>query len=385
MRPQRSFTVVSISLTIFLTLLLAVGFSRTQSATKRFSTDLQAANRDAFVSAQTYEVSGRVLLNGSGMAGVTINIIGPSSPTIPPLFYTAETDANGNWRVSGIRAGIVFYTVSPAKSGYRFTPCPLTFAAPSDQLNFEATQATLTTVSAADFNVRPGFCSHPTVAQESIVSAFGANLAVTTQPAVSQPLPTELAGTSIKLKDNTETERDAPLFFVSPTQINFLVPPGTSLGTASIKVTSNGVVVNQGNVNITDFQPTIFTADASGKGLPAAVVYRLKASGAESYEPVGKFDPVQGKFVAVPIAFGEESEQVFLVLFSTGGTSSLQSYDLTIGGTPAQVTFVGPQSSYLGLIQTNVLLPRSLIGKGNAEIRLRALGRETNQVTVNFQ
>lgn len=348
-----------------------------------------ASNQIFFSSYPSYTVSGRVTLNGVGVSEVIINIMGPNSPTIPQLSYISQTDINGNWSIPGIRAGIVFYTIFPAKSGYVFSPCPQTFLTASNQLNFEASQPTLTVVSSADFNYRPGFCSYPSVAQDSIVSAFGSNLAATTQTATSLPLPTELAGTAVKIKDSAGIERDAPLFFVSPTQINFQVPPDTSFqfpsSTASITVVRNGSVVNQGNVNITDFQPTIFTADATGEGLPAAVVYRLRADGSDSYEPLSRFDTAQNKFVAVSIDFGAETDQVFLVLFGTGGQTSLQSYEATIGGTPAQVTYVGRQPSYVGLIQTNVLMPRSLIGRGEVEVRLRAIGREANPVTINIR
>lgn len=370
MRQQRGFIVVFIGLVGFLMLFLASGFSRTQNA---------------IAAQQTNSVSGRVVLGNTGMGGVTINITGPNAPTIPPLFYTTETDAEGYWSVSGVRFGIVFYTVSAVKTGYVFSSCPLMFVAPSTQLNFSAVAASLSIVSAADFNPRTGFCSYPTVVQESIVSAFGSNLAATTQVATNQPLPTELAGTRVKVKDIAGIERDAPLFFVSPTQINFQVLPDAAQGTASVKIMRNGTVVNEGNINITDFQPTIFTADASGKGLPAAVAYRLKANGAESYEPIARFDSVQGKLVPVPIQFGDETEQLFLVLFGTGGKTSLDRYEVTIGGTPAQVTYVGLQPSFVGVIQTNILLPRTLIGRGDAEVKLRALGREANPVTVNIR
>ncbi len=358
-----------------------------------FSDRIKADAGADFIVYSSYSVSGRVVLNGIGMDGVTIHVNGPEpggGPCYPryyPTHFTGQTDANGNWTVPGIKAGIVPYVIYPTKPGYVFTPCPL-FLSSLDQSNFEASPVSLAVVSSADFNYRPGFCSYPTVAQEAIVTAFGSNLSATTQVATTQPLPTELAGTSIKIKDEAGVERDAPLFFVSPNQINFQVPPGVSaqstFPTASIKIMRNGAVVKEGNLSITDFQPAFFTADASGKGLPAAVLYRLKANGTDSYEPISRFDPVQNKLVAVPIEFGDESEQDFLVLFGTGGKTSLGSYQVTIGGTPAEVTYVGPQISFVGLIQTNVRLPRSLIGRGQVEVRLLAAGREANPVTINI-
>lgn len=357
--------------------------------------DYSATNNQIFfsVAPPSYTLSGHVTFNGVGLDGVRISITRDANPPSPPYYYMGQTDTNGNWSVLGIRAGVIFYTIYATKPGYVFTPCyqtsPGTFP-----VNFDASLPTFVPVSSADFNYRDGYCGYPSVAHESIASIFGSNLATTTQIATSQPLPTELAGTSVRIKDSDGVERNAPLFFVSPSQINFQVPTVTNFNFSpvtgfykpvSIQVVRNGSVVNQGNVSISDFQPTIFTADASGKGLPAAVAYRLKANGAESYEPISRFDPVQGKLVPVPIEFGDETEQLFLVLFGTGGKTSLESYEVTIGGTPAQVTYVGFQPSYVGLIQTNVLLPRSLIGHGDAEVRLRAIGREANPVTINIR
>lgn len=357
--------------------------------------DFSAANDRIFfsVAPASYTLSGHVTFNGVGLDGVRVSITRDASPPSPPLYYMGQTDVNGNWSVSGIRAGIIFYTIYATKPGYVFTPCYQTSPG-AFPVNFEASLPTFVPVSSADFRYRDGYCGYPSVAHESIASIFGSNLAITTQIATSQPLPTELAGTRIRIKYDDGVERDAPLFFVSPSQINFQVPTITNFNfspvagyyrTVSIQVVRNGTVVNQGNVSITDFQPTIFTADSSGKGLPAAVAYRLKANGAESYEPVGRFDPAQGRFVTVPIEFGDETEQLFLVLFGTGGKTSLASYEVTIGGTPAQVTYVGLQPSFVGVIQTNILLPRTLIGRGDAEVRLRAIGREANPVTVNIR
>lgn len=363
--------------------------------------DYSSENNQIFfaVAPPTFSVSGRVTFNGAGLEGVRIDLVGLTGPTLPPVQEVASTDANGNWNLPTVRAFTTRYIVYPSKAGYLFTPCPQEFFIfPQGQLNFEASPVSFAVVSSADFAYRPGYCSYPTVAQESIVSAFGSGLATATQVATTQPLPTELAGTSVKIKDIAGVERDAPLFFVSPNQINFQVAPGTSSGfppsPASIKLMRNGTVIKESFINVTVFQPAFFTADASGTGLPAAVLYRLKANGAESYEPIARFDPVQGKLVAVPIEFGNETEQFYLVLFGTGGIAQagvgtnihtdLQSYEITIGNTPAQVTYVGMQPSYVGLVQTNVLLPRSLIGRGDAEVRLRAIGREANPVTINI-
>ncbi len=359
--------------------------------------DFSSGNNQIFfsVSYPTISASGRITFNGQGLEGVRVDVVGATGPTQPPVQELTFSDANGYWNIQEIRSFTILYSVYAAKPGYLIMPCSqMFFFSPQGQLNFEASLPTFIPVSSADFKPRAGYCSYPSIAHESIASIFGSNLATTTQIATSQPLPTELAGTRIMIKYDDGVERDASLFFVSPSQINFHVPTVASFyfssatgyfRTSSIQVVRDGVVVNQGNVSITNFQPTIFTADASGKGLPAAVAYRLKANGLDSYEPISRFDSVQGRLVPVPIQFGDETEQLFLVLFGTGGKAPLDRYEVTIGGTPAQVTYVGLQPSFVGVIQTNILLPRTLIGRGDAEVKLSALGREANPVTVNIQ
>ena len=73
---------------------------------------------------------------------------------------------------------------------------------------------------------------------ESIVSAFGAHLATGTKSAPSLPLPPTLEGTTVKVKDAAGVERPAPLFYVSPTQVNYEIPAGTAIGIATITITA---------------------------------------------------------------------------------------------------------------------------------------------------
>src|SRR5262249_59615685 len=86
---------------------------------------------------------------------------------------------------------------------------------------------TLVTTSAASYD-------RFTLASESIAALFGAGLASTTQVATTIPLPTTLANASVKLRDSGGSERAAPLFFVSPNQINLQIPSQTAPGVAAV-------------------------------------------------------------------------------------------------------------------------------------------------------
>jgi len=101
------------------------------------------------------------------------------------------------------------------------------FAATHGRGIFQLVMArSLSTVSAASFKATG-------VASESIVASFGVRLATGNVVAQTQNLPTTLAGTQVAIKDSAGTERLSPLCFVSPGQVNYLIPSGTASGPAT--------------------------------------------------------------------------------------------------------------------------------------------------------
>ena len=240
-----------------------------------------------------------------------------------------------------------------------------------------STPRSATTVDAASY-------TGETLAAESIASVFGLGLALTTRNAATTPLPTTLAGTTVQVKDSVGTQRESPLFFASPTQVNFQIPSGTANGPATITITNSEGAVSVSQVQIVNVKPAIFSADATGRGWAGAQIQR---SGSTIYEPVVTFDPIRGQIVAVPIDLGTVNEQVYLVLYCTGIRlrSSLNAVTAKIGGIDTQVTYAGTQNGFVGLDQANVLLPRSLIGRGDINIELNVDGKSANVVKVKMK
>ncbi len=246
---------------------------------------------------------------------------------------------------------------------------------------YDSGTATVASVSAASF------AAGGALAPESIAAAFGANLVTDAQTAPSLPLPTQLAGVSVKVRDSAGAERLAPLFFVSPGQINYQVPPGTADGLATVTVTSGDSFVAAGMVEIAGVAPGLFSANASGQGVAAALALRLKADGAQQFEPVARFDSAQNRFVAVPIDLGPETDQVFLVLFVTGirFRSALSAVSSTIGGASSEMLFADAAPGFVGLDQVNVRLPRILVGRGEVDVVLFVDGKAANRVRVSIR
>ncbi|MCG3162016.1 MAG: hypothetical protein JMDDDDMK_03244 [Acidobacteria bacterium] len=224
------------------------------------------------------------------------------------------------------------------------------------------------------------------LAPDSIVAAFGANLAAETRVAASLPLPTELAGATVTIRDSQGATIKAPLFFVSPNQINYLMPAGLANGMATITVTNGNSVAGESLTEISAVAPGLFSANASGAGAAAAVALRIRANGQQVYEPVSRYDAQTQKFVPAPIDLSNAAEQVYLILFGTGfrHRGALQDVMIEVGGTQLPVAYAGAAPG-VGLDQVNVLLPASLSGRGEQTITLRTPGKTSNGVNARFQ
>ena len=57
----------------------------------------------------------------------------------------------------------------------------------------------------------------------------------------------------------------------------------------------------------------------------------------------------------------------------------------TIGGVAATVAYAGAQGEYAGLDQYNLIIPRSLAGRGRVPVVLTVGGRVTNTVYLTIQ
>jgi uncharacterized protein (TIGR03437 family) len=237
----------------------------------------------------------------------------------------------------------------------------------------------LAAVSAASF-IKGG-----ALAPGSLGAAFGRGLARQTEVATSLPLPSVLAGTRIVFQRPDRSYIAAQLLFVSPAQINFVVPTLPDGLTIVVATIDNQSAAN-GTVEIARVAPGLFTANASGQGAAAALVVKLSADGKQTSQLTFQCGATAGSCVSTPIDLGTETDQVILLLFGTGirGRSSLFDVSATIGGVNAEVLYAGPQGDFVGLDQVNLRLPRALVGRGEVEVRLSVEGKAANTVMVNI-
>ncbi len=230
-------------------------------------------------------------------------------------------------------------------------PCDICLSAPL-----------LNIVSSASFNspVMPG----------SIATIFadpGQPMTSATAAASSLPLPYNLAGAEVSI-DGVP----AGLFYVSPNQINFLMPevrPGAV--NVSIKG-SNGERI-EGNA-LTGINPAIFTADSSGRGVAAALV----TTDGLNFRHI--FDENRN---AIPIGVGNNEQPNYLILFGTG-IRNQGEIQVKIAGRACNVVWHGAHPSLPGLDQINVQLPQSLSGIGQTFITVLAGGLPANFSEINI-
>jgi uncharacterized protein (TIGR03437 family) len=124
----------------------------------------------------------------------------------------------------------------------------------------------------------------PNMAPGTWVTIFGANLSGTTRSWASKDfngpqLPTALDGVSV-----TFNGRPGYISYISPAQVNALIPGNISTGPATVQITNASGVSNSVSAKIQTYAPSLFTqSDANG------TAYAIAISGSDWIAPLGLF------------------------------------------------------------------------------------------------
>lgn len=183
----------------------------------------------------------------------------------------------------------------------------------------------------------------------TIVSLFGTGLASGTESAQSTPLPRSLLGTGVTVNGVA-----APLFFVSPGQINIQVPFATSGASANIIVNRGGSNSNTVAVPVAPSSPGFFTQNVTGIG-PGIITHAdfslvTPQSPAAPGETVIMFLTGLGA-LNPPVADGAPGPSN--PLSQTTDPNILVSF----GGESGTILFSGAAPFFVGLYQMNVTIP----------------------------
>lgn len=216
------------------------------------------------------------------------------------------------------------------------------------------------------------------VAADSLVAAYGQVLGFVARSAPSVNLPNTLAGVQATVTDAAGVARPAPLVYVSPSQVNFEIPDGTAVGTATVNVGGAS-----GTVQVNAVAPGLYALNGAGVAAATAARYPNAGGAASS---VAVFNCGGGSCVLSPIALDNQST-VYLSLYATGirNRSSLAGVTCTVGGVLVPVQFAGAQMQYPGLDQVNVALPAGLAGAGAVNVEVIVEGQASNTVQIEIQ
>lgn len=212
---------------------------------------------------------------------------------------------------------------------------------------------------------------------------FGAKLATSTAAAETSVWPTTLAGSVVTIRDAAGVNHTAALAYASPGQVNYRVPENAATGLATVTIAANGVSI-PGALNIVAAYPNLFQLGT--ENVAAGYLIRVR-NGLQSYEPVYQVSNA-GVVTSAPIDLGSESEQVYLIVFGSGLGKSTQvsaSFNTSAGSLSVTPAFAGSQGTFAGLDQINLLLPRTLAGKGKVAVTVTAEGRTSNQVNLSIK
>ncbi len=227
-------------------------------------------------------------------------------------------------------------------------------------LNVQASETAAAVTDAAGYSL--------SVAPDSIAAVFGTGLATRTVGLSTATLPTTLDGTTVYVNGIP-----APLFFVSPGQINFQIPESLTPGPATVAIRNQTGGVAVARFTLANVSPGIFTRLANGKGAPAAIASN---DGGQSYPILMAND--DGSPVELQVGN-------IAVLFGTGFRFLSGQPTATTAGIDFVPAYAGTQGQLIGLDQINLFIPESLRGKGETDLVFNLDGKITNAVRIKVR
>ena len=197
------------------------------------------------------------------------------------------------------------------------------------------------------------------MATGSLATIFGTNLASSVAAASAFPLPRELAGTRVDV-DGTP----ALLYYVSPGQINFVLPP---LGGQSVQVIRGQTASTAASISVGLWGPGLFTLDSSPGG-PAAAEHAdgtlvNAASPARRGEAIQVFGTGWG--IMNPALLPPIAAPIF-----------------SFGSSTAPAGFIGTLPLWPGLTQFNVAVPADAPLGSSVPVNLRLVGSLSNTASI---
>jgi uncharacterized protein (TIGR03437 family) len=210
------------------------------------------------------------------------------------------------------------------------------------------------------------------VAPGSLATIFGSNLSSSLAQASGTSFPTTLAGANVALSGEL-----CPLSFVSPGQINLLIP--SDLQPGRYLLTTGAATAD---LIVSKVSPGIFTLRGDGTGTANASVIVALADGTSAYLPVYQCSATGCQ--ASPIRIPPNATSLYVILYGTGFRNGT-NFSASLGPSMASVLFAGAQTQFPGVDQINLQVNQLTGLSGPQVLQVVADGVSSNSVTLLFQ
>ncbi len=291
-----------------------------------------------------------------------------------------------DWTPPSAAAGtITFYVAANAANGNGLADTGDHIYTTSATLTPASTNPNKPTISAG--GVADAFNYTSGVASEAWIAIFGTNLATETKtwdgdPAFAQgKLPTSVSGVSVTVNGIA-----APVYFVSPGQIDILGPTDSATGTVSIVVTNSSGVSDAFTVNKSAALPAFYAPfSQNGKLFVTAVSTTGALLGKTGVDPRVARGVKPGETILLfGTGWGATTNSSITTDQATFTPSPLAAQPtITIGGQTAQIAGGAGYLISPGLYQFNVVVPEVADGDQTISAQLGSVTTAANvQITV---
>jgi uncharacterized protein (TIGR03437 family) len=323
---------------------------------------------------------GYVTLGNSGQGSLTIASATPSVSWLAAAASGSTLTVTAN--ATGLQPGLYSGTIAVASNAANAT-----LSIPVSFLVTTQTGPQIAIGGVVDNAVGIG-----PVSPGDIAVAYGSNFtSATPQGAQSTPIATNLAGVQVLVNGTA-----APIYFISPNQIDFQMPYATTAGTADIQVVNNSSAGNTVSVTVGAIEPKILVF-LGYSGQPPIIVNFAD----------GSIATTDSGFTALPAHAASPGDTLVMYAIGLGQTSpaattgaaasstTLETINpasvmITLGGgfvttVPVTPAFVGLAPGFVGLYQINFVLPSNAPIGSSVYLMLSVNGASSNPVNIAIQ
>lgn len=264
-------------------------------------------------------------------------------------------------------------TTVPAKSAFLNNPEGIAVSGGNVYFSASACIQEIVSTPAGPPSIQTGgivsasaFGTFTSAAPGSWIEIYGSNLAGDTRSWASSDFQGANAPTSLDQTSVTIGGQAAFIDYISPGQVNAQIPSSVAAGPQPVIVKTASGASPAGSLNIVAVQPGLLAPSSFSIGGSQYVV-ALFPDGSTYVLPPGAIAGVTSKAAApgqtitlYGIGFGAVTPAISAGQVVSQSNQLASSFQISIGGVPAQTTYAGLAPGYVGLYQFNVVVPATL-------------------------